>query len=220
MCLGWLLGFAAKRFWMDWGFVAALAWLAQDLDGVAARRLPFSSPQRVIVALAGSLFLYLSLTNDLGGRWTNSLTKQYLSLEDPGQREWLPEAGGIVYSDSNSVFFDTFYANPKAPWRYLLAFEPTLMPDEDLKIWHRIQWNRGAYGAFAPWVAKMKPADRLIIERLSLPSIPGLEWANPAVNMWIGRVPRAQRAEEVSAPGDGSAAQGQVSASPKAPLPR
>jgi len=193
MCLGWVLGFAARRFWMDWGFVAALAWLAKELDAVANRRLPSLSHQRLVIAFAGSLFLYLSLTNDLGGRWTSNLTKHYLSLQDPSEREWLPEPGGIVYSDTNAVFFDTFYANPGAPWRYLLAFEPTLMPDEDLKIWYRIQWNRGAYPAFAPWVNKMKPADRLIIERASLPSIPRLEWANPALNIWVGRLPRINR---------------------------
>ena len=116
------------------------------------------------------------------------------------QREWLPDPGGIVYSDTNAVFFDTFYANPSAPWRYLLAFEPTLMPDEDIRIWHRIQWNRGAYVAFAPWVEKMKPADRLILERPGLPSIPGLEWANPAIDLWVGRLPKSKPSQHQSAP--------------------
>jgi len=219
MCLGWVLGFAAKRFWMDWGFVAALAWLAMEFNTVAERRLPTLSRERVVVALAGGLFLYLSLTNDLGGRWTNALTKQYLSLDAPGQREWLPDPGGIVYSDSNGPFFDTFYANPKGSWRYLLAYEPTLMPDEDLRIWHAIQWNRGTNPAFAPWVNKMKPADRLILERGSLPGIPGLEWANPAVDVWVGRLPRNQRAQEVSAnSGQGAAVPGEEGGLAKAPL--
>jgi len=219
MCLGWVLGFSVTRFWADWGFVAGLAWVAMEMDRVAERRFTAVSNQRIAVAVCGALFLYLNLTSDLHGRWTNSLTKQYLSLENSGQREWLPEPGGIVYSDTNGVFFDTFYANPKAPWRYLLAFEPTLMPDEDLKIWRTIQWNRGDYLAFAPWVNKMKPADRLIVERGAMPSISGLEWANPAIDVWVGRLPRNQRAHEVSAnTGQGPAVPGAENGLAKAPL--
>ncbi len=195
MCLGWVLGFSVRRFWFDWGFVAAIAWLAAEMDGVTERRLPALSNQRIVIALCAGLFLYLNLSSDLQGRWTWCLRKQYLSLSDPVQREWLPEPGGIVYSDSNRIFYDTFYTNPQAPWRYLLAFEPTLMPDEDLRIWRRIQWNEGAYAAFAPWVAKMKPADRLILQRDGpAPSIPPLEWASPASHIWVGRLPRARPA--------------------------
>ncbi len=201
MCLGWALGFSVRRFWLDWGLVAALAWLAAEMDTVAQRRLSAATGQRIVIALCGGLLLYFSMTSDFAGRWTSSLTKQHLSVSDPVQREWLPDPGGIVYSDSNSVFYDMFYTNPRAPWRYLLAFEPTLMPDEDLQIWRRIQWNEGAYSAFAPWVAKMKPADRLILSRDgSVPNIGGLEWASPARNIWVGRLPRARQAEAGAAP--------------------
>ncbi len=193
MGLGWLLGFSVMRFWSDWGLVAALAWLARELDHVAEQHLPASANRRVVVALVGGLALYVILTSDIGGRWTRSLTTQHLSEADPVQREWLPDPGGIIYSNVNQVFYDTFYTNPKGRWRYAMAFEPTLMPEEDLKILRGIQWNSSAFPAFLPWVAKMRPADRLILLRPpGVPGIPGLEWASPARDIWVGRLPRAR----------------------------
>jgi len=193
MGLGWLLGFSVFRFWSDWGMVAALAWLTQEFDHVAERHLQASANRGVIIALLGGVSLYVMLSSDIGGRWTRSLTAQHLSEADPVQRDWLPDPGGIVYSSVTQVFYDTFYTNPSGKWRYAMAFEPTLMPEEDLKILRRIQWNSSAFPAFSPWVAKMKPADRLILlHGGGVPGIHGLEWASPARGVWVGRLPRAR----------------------------
>ena len=62
-----------------------------------------------------------------------------LSFTRPGLAAWMPEPGGIVYSPSLDVFFRTFYANPRADWRYLLGFEPGIMPREDRRILREIQ---------------------------------------------------------------------------------
>jgi len=198
MGLGWLLGFSVMRFWSDWGLVAALAWLAQEFDHVAERHLP-AATRGLIVALVGGLSLYVILTSDIGGRWTNGLAAQHLSQADPVQREWLPEPGGIVYSNVTLVFYDTFYTNPSGKWRYAMAFEPTLMPEEDLKILRSIQWNNGAFAAFGPWVAKMKPADRLVlVHGGGAPGIRGLEWASPARGYWVGRLPGSRHVPTTS----------------------
>jgi len=199
MCLGWALGFSVMRFWTDWGLVAALVWLAREFDQVAERRLSAATNLRLVVALAGGLLLYLNLSSDLQGRWTKSLTKEYLSQADPVQKEWLPDPGGIVYSDATQVFYDTFYRNPDGQWRYVMAFEPTLMPEDDLKILRRIQWSSSAFSAFLPWVEKMKPADRLIVlNNGGPPRLSQLEWASFIPDVWVGRLPRSRQLTDQS----------------------
>ncbi len=95
--------------------------------------------KRVWITLAVACVLFLSVTSDYNSRWTSSKSVQYLSSEKPEHKNWLPEKGGIIYSNSMYVFYQTFYANPQADWRYILGFEPTMMPPEDLAIFRNIQ---------------------------------------------------------------------------------
>jgi hypothetical protein len=87
------------------------------------------------------------------------------------------------------VFYQTFYKNPHAPWRYILGFEPTFMPPDDLQIYRNIQRNFGAYKAYQPWVKKMRPEDRLVIRSgpAAAPGVEGLEWHYTARDLWLGR---------------------------------
>ena len=85
-------------------------------------------------------------------------------------------------------FYNTFYKNPDGDWRYALGFEPTLMPDEDLKILRSIQGNRGDPKMYDPWIHKMTAADRLVIYSSAQPDLSGLEWHNAVGNIWIGRL--------------------------------
>ncbi|MBN1405785.1 MAG: hypothetical protein JW946_04630, partial [Candidatus Omnitrophica bacterium] len=147
---GWILGFVSRRFWMDWGIPAFSVWLALEFDEHFGKKINFLSWGRVTLALITGLSFYLSLTNDTDSRWTNSLGREYLSLNNPDQAEWLPEKGGIIYSDNMRIFYDTFFTNPRAPWKYILGFEPTQMPPDDLAVFRQIQWNYGAYEAFKP----------------------------------------------------------------------
>ena len=99
-----------------------------------------------------------------GSRWTYNLTQQYLTTaEHPELKGWMPEKGGILYSAEMSIFYQTFFKNPNGDWRYILGYEPALMPDEDFKVYHRILWNFGDAKAYQPWVKKMRPPDRLVI---------------------------------------------------------
>ena len=186
----WVLGFVSQRFWLDWGMPAIAVWMVQEFNDALENKMGFFSWQRFLLAMAVAGTLYIGITNDVNGRWTVNLTTEYLSLEEPAHKEWLPEPGGIVYSNEMRIFYDTFYKNPHAPWRYILGFEPTMMPPRDLAIFRKIQWNFGAYEAFKPWVKKMKPEDRLIIKGTKKipPDIPGLEWHYAATGIWIGRL--------------------------------
>jgi hypothetical protein len=104
----------------------------------------------------------------------------------------MPEKGGILYSSDMTIFYQTFFKNPNADWRYILGFEPALMPDEDFQVFHKIMWNNGDAKAYEPWVEKMRPQDRLVIrgDRGSLPSSSQLEWEYGVSGIWIGRLPR------------------------------
>jgi len=191
---GWVLGFAVRRFWFDWGMPALAVWIAWEFEDVFRTSMRRYSVRRIVLAVALVSVLYLAVTNDAGGRWTHNLDTEYLSQDDPSQAEWLPGPGGIVYSDSMVIFYDTFFKNPRAPWRYILGFEAALMPAEDLAVFRKIQWNYGAYQSFEPWVRKMAPEDRLILRRPSgeEPKIPGLEWHYAASDIWIGRTPHRE----------------------------
>lgn len=189
---GWVLGFVSVRFWLDWGMPAACVWMGREFCDVLENKIDFFSWRRFLLTLAVAGTLYVGITNDVNSRWTWNLTKEYLSAHDPEQKEWLPEAGGIIYSDDMRIFYYTFYKNPHAPWRYILGFEPTLMPEEDLEILRNIQWNFGAGKAFQPWVKKMQTEDRLILRggKKTPPDIPGLEWHYAATGIWVGRLPK------------------------------
>jgi hypothetical protein len=86
------------------------------------------------------------------------------------------------------VFYELFYRQPKAPWRYQVGYEPGLMPPEDLKVYRQILTARTTQ-AFAPWVAEMRPEDRLIIRSVGErpPGIEGLEWHRIGGDFWSGR---------------------------------
>jgi hypothetical protein len=190
--LGWLLGFAVRRFWEDWGLWALLALAACDLSLFLQSRLAANSARRLALTGCLALAAYMTFTSDLESRWTQSLSRQFLAETDPDLAGWLPDRGGILYAADPGFFYDTFFKNPHADWRYLLGFEMTLMPADDFETLYRILWNNAAPESFQPWVAKMRPEDRLFIRTAMTgrPPIPGLEWHYTLGGMWSGRLPR------------------------------
>ncbi len=197
--LGWGLGILVWRFSLDWGMPALCAWTALELQPVLARHFPRTSLRRLALAAVLCALAFALPTRDIGGRWSSALRAERLSAVDPtdparpsSYAEWLPDPGGVFYTDSMALFYSTFYANPDAKWRYILGFESGWMPQEDLEILRRIQWNGGAFEAYAPWVKKMRPEDRLVLDTGpgAPPRIDGLEWKYAVTNVWIGRLPR------------------------------
>jgi hypothetical protein len=190
--LGWLLGFVVRRFWEDWGLWALLALAACDLSRFLQSRMVEHSVKRIFLTGFLALATYLVFTSDLDSRWTRSLSRQFLVETDPDLAGWLPEPGGIFYSADPGFFYDTFFENPNARWRYLVGFEMTLMPADDYQTLYRILWNNAPGAAFQPWVAKMRPEDRLFVRggAEGRPPIAGLEWHYTLGGMWSGRLPR------------------------------
>ena len=190
-CLGWTLSLKVGRFWTDWGWPALLVMVVCDLQLLFNARLVADSFRRLALAGGLALITFLAVTSDAGSRWTSNLTQQYLTTDNPDLAGWLPEKGGILYSTDMTIFYQTFYKNPTADWRYILGFESTLMRPEDFDVYHKALWNFGDSKAYTPWLLKMRPADRLVIRggRGSPPNIPQLEWNYGVSGIWIGRLP-------------------------------
>jgi len=193
VCGCWILGFRVSRFWEDWGWPALMVLIVTEVEILFLAKFSTDSTRRLLLTMILALATFLAVTSDLGSRYTRSLSWQFLSVaEHPELDGWLPDNGGILYSADMGVFYQTFYKNPTADWRYILGYEPALMPAADFETYHSIVWNNGAAKAYAPWVTKMKSADRLVIhgngnER---PNIPQLEWNYGMSGLWIGRTPR------------------------------
>jgi hypothetical protein len=202
LCLAWGLGFKATRFMEDWGWPALMVLIACDLQLLLEARFAVDSFKRLALTGGLAMAVFLAITNDGGSRWTSNLTQQYLTQDNPDLIGWLPEKGGILYSSDMTIFYQTFYKNPNADWRYILGFESALMSDEDFEVLHKIMWNYGDAKAYEPWVKKMRRQDRLVIRggRGSLPSSSQLEWEYGVSGIWIGRLPRTHTPPEEPPP--------------------
>ena len=193
MVLGWLLGLKVRRFWWDFGTPAFMVWVALELQAHFENHLSFDSGRRLLVTLGVAAGVFLGFTSDRDSRWTANLTTEFVTPDTPGIAGWLPESGGIIYNSDMDVFYQMFFKNPTADWRYVLGFEPGLMRPDDLETLRKIQWNHGAaFAAYEPWVKKMRSADRMILRAAggSPPDIPELEWHYAATGLWIGRLPQ------------------------------
>ena len=182
--LGWVLGLAVRRFWADWGFPAALVWLAFEFQD-ALLELRSSTVRRLGLTAAVSLPLLLAVTTDFDGRFTFR-DRTFDCLATPDARSALPDPGGILYSADMRLFYTLFYRMPEAPFRYALGYEPGLMMQEDLAVYRRLQV--GDSEAYRVWVDRMRPPDRLlIVSPYIAPPVPGLDWTRACGGLWSGR---------------------------------
>jgi hypothetical protein len=191
--MGYLAGFVATRFWVDWGVPAGLVWVALEIQDALEQAQTADRRERLAWALAPALAVYLATASDIGGRWSTPNTA-YVPLLVPSAAAALPDPGGILYTDDLGLFFTTFFRRPMAPWRYMVGFEPGLMPVEDREILRVIQRERTPE-AFAPWVARMRSEDRLVLRPAGRPpAIPGIAWTDLGGNLWSGRIASVPRA--------------------------
>jgi len=191
MALGWLLGLKMQRFWWDFGTPAFIAWVALELQAHFESKTVFDSARRLFITLAIAAGTFLAFTSDREGRWTDNVTMEYFSPDNPDAAGWLPGDGGVIYDSDMDVFFETFYKNPTANWKYILGFESGWMRPEDLEVLRKFQWNYNDPRALEPWVARMRPQDRMIIRGGGQPQISELEWHNVGSGLWVGRLPQS-----------------------------
>jgi len=185
--LTWLLGYARVwRFYMDFSFPLLALWMAWALDE-AAEGLPCRRGQ----ALAACAILLAGTLPNRHGRWSVNGARGGLDGRLPAQASLLPDPGGILYSNSMYVFYQTFYLNPEGRWRYILAYEPGMMRAEDRAVYQALMRGEDLGKAVAPWLARMTPRDRMILDvRVAhQPPIPGLIWTRAGAGRWSGRLP-------------------------------
>jgi len=189
--VGWLLGLQVQRFWVDWGLPCAVLWLAFELEPRVLRFGSRAPVGRLVLAAGTCLAALLLVTTADDRRWSERTHENSIVTDRPELRGWLPGDGGILYAAHMAIFYDTFYRNPHAPWRYILGFEPAMMPDEDRATFQKVVTEYDNPAAFRPWLAKMRPVDRLAY--FSGPSpralFPGLQWYPVGRNIWLGRLP-------------------------------
>jgi len=191
--LGWVLGWVSLRFWSDWGVPAVLVFMALQFQDLLAERFPERDLTRLVPAAAACAVCVVALSANVDGRWQPAHRK-YLALFNPAARAVLPDPGGILYSDDMALFFQGIYRLPQAPWRYMVGFEPALMPPEDLALYRAMTDRRNRVPEmYEVWVRRMHPEDRMILETAGLkdpPPIVGLEWHFIPPTYWSGRLPR------------------------------
>jgi hypothetical protein len=85
------------------------------------------------------------------------------------------------------VFYEVFFRKPNARFRFVLGFEPGLMPVED----QRVLREAGRTGRIRPleaWVAKMSDRDRMILRSSQgAPDLADLMWTQVTRELWMGR---------------------------------
>jgi hypothetical protein len=190
MVLGWLLGLKIRRFWWEFGTPAFITWVALELQEHSERQMDFASAKRLFLTLAAAVGVFLGFTSDREGRWTGNLTTEFYWPGNPDAAGWLPGDGGIVFNSDLDIFYQTFFKNPQAGWKYILGFEPGLMRPENLQVLRKYQWNFADARVLETWVEKMRPPDRLVIRGGSQPQIPELEWHYVGSRLWVGRLPQ------------------------------
>ncbi len=191
MLLSWLLSIMVIRFWIDWGRIALLFWLAYRFKDLIDSSKILDEPRvKYCLFIFAFLTVYFMCTNDGGGRYSKIVFDQPINFSEERLAGWAPEEGGIVYSDNMGVFFKHFYEYPSAPWKYILGFESAIMPDEDRKVLRRIGYNFRLPDEFLPWINKMTKADRLITIG-PVGEFPQLEVIRGARNYWIYRLKTA-----------------------------
>lgn len=185
--IGWIMGFYAVRFWLDWSWPALAFWVAKEIQAILEYYSEYFSLKRLAMACVFCLVLLLAVTNDRGNRWSG-VVSEWPNMENETHKPWLPSDGGIIYNDDMRLFYEVFYLNPYGTWRYALGFEPAWMPEDDLKIYRHIQLSRGKNESYQAWVQKMTEKDRMIIIRNVKPGIEGLDWHEVTPTVWSGKI--------------------------------
>jgi hypothetical protein len=190
---GWVMGYVSLRFWSDWGMPAGLVWAALEVESWLEERRSAGDWRRAAMTAVVGVSVFLASTSDVLGRWTVRVDRTYLPLLQPAAAGWLPEPGGILYSPDVVLFHQLFYQRPDAAWRYMVGFEPGLLPPGDLAV-YRDFLKLGTVETLRPWIAKMQPRDRLVLEMAggAAPGIPELEWKHLGGQLWSGRLPRGR----------------------------
>lgn len=200
---GWLLGFVSGRFWFDFGMLGFIHLVSLEVE-LALRPIE-ATVRRLGAACVASAVFVLVVGADADGRWARPQDLKWAVLFDPTHRQAFPDPGGLLFADSMEFFFQGFYRQPDAPWRYVVGFEQSIMPPEDRQVFRALMASRPLRPGhlFEPWIRRMGPGDRLLLETQGAhdpPQLPDLEWTFVPPTFWSGRKRAPERARSLPPP--------------------
>ncbi|NJL58542.1 MAG: hypothetical protein HC887_01710 [Desulfobacteraceae bacterium] len=105
---GYVLQFSVLRFWYDIGFPALSVWIAIEIGEMLKKNSDKFSWKRAGTVMFLCMTFYLYISNDYEDRWSTEWDKKFLVYENPANREWLPEPGGIIYNLEMTAFIKFF----------------------------------------------------------------------------------------------------------------
>lgn len=185
VAIGWTAGLAITRFWLDWGLPALIVWSCRQAT-ILIPLFPHRGKLCLAISFSVCVMFYLAGTADVNGRYTATLKDSLLRRPTTEFENKLPDTGGILYASDMGSFYSIYYRLPHDRFRFILGYEPCLMPAEDLKTLRAIQFSSGLIDEYKPWLMKMTSADRVLLRYPEKPTWPGMEFAK-YYSYWIGR---------------------------------
>ena len=101
---------------------------AHALEHVLERGVDPAPWRRVALAAGAGVAALLVLSANARASRGVPPERSFLSLTAKAADPYLPDPGGVLYTDDMRLFFQLFYARPTDPWRYVVGYEPALMP--------------------------------------------------------------------------------------------
>ncbi len=186
-------GLLAPPIAEDWALPALLLLAASMLQAIAEVELA-RGPRRATVAGFTGLALFLALSSDLQGRWSEP--EPCAHLETPEAAALWPEPGGVVYSPDVGALICGVFRFPRGAWRYARGPAPWAMREEDWSAVRAVVDQGYSEASFRPMIARMGAGDRLAVLASKRPELPALEWARVGsytdlrVGLWMGKLRR------------------------------
>ena len=186
--LTWLLSIKVIRFWSDWGIVALMFWLSFNLSELIGDMQTVKKPilRRILFVVVAVSAIILIPSFSWGNK--KEVASYCVDFSNKEFADFRPLEGGIIYNDSMRHFYFQFFAEPEAKYKYILGFEPAIMPIDDKKIFRDISYNQFHFKAYKPWVDKLTPKDRLFTSVDIRDCYPQLDWIKAGSKLYIGKI--------------------------------
>jgi hypothetical protein len=186
--LCWMLSIKVVRFWVDWGAIALMFWLSNKIsyliEDMQSVKKPFF---RCVLFVFTVLSFAIIIPNS---SWNNQKDRKSYSVDfsKPQFADYKPLDGGIIYNDSMNHFYYQYFADPEGKYKYILGFEPAIMPQEDRKIFREIIYSLFHYSSYKPWIDKLTEKDRIFVSYDISSHYPQLDWIKAGKHLWIGKI--------------------------------
>lgn len=186
--LCWLLSIKVARFWVDWGAIALAYWLSLKISILISL---MNSVKKPVVRYSLFFFIILSTIILLPlAKWNERDNRRahFADFNKPELVSFIPQKGGIIYNDLMSEFYFQYFENPNAEYKFILGFEPAIMPTEDRKVLRDITYTNYHFSAYKPWIAKLTTKDRIFTSVDISKNYQTLDWIKASSKLWIGKL--------------------------------